>query len=766
MKNYYLFQKKLFDKAFSLLLLIFLIHPLLIAGSASGFAVSSSSDLQVCCGYNQIMILPGSGNDSSLISKQRKMEKSVSSTNYLYASPSYLSGFEYPELQGPSASYSFGLTGILTSQSFWPVVWINIGGPLGIYEVSTDNVTWQGSVDVYAYYIGPNTWMVSSVIWVRLCANLPEGIYPGTLIIISIMGDVTLVSLMGAVTPVSGPVKYKWIGQNNASWKDPLNWSPPRNLNKALASDDIISFEYEGGITSLNITDVPSQTIGRLNVEAPYNIYLIPEAPNAKLSIKGEPDNFASLNVNEGATLNLPGPNALSVNLLNGSFGEIDGSATIGSGGTLTINPEAYLIVDGILSNYAGPSGILVKSDTSGTGSLITQLPVSGTVERYISGNEWHLISSPISNGLSGIFEGYYLQSFSEATSQYTDIQSLTDPLTVATGFALYSESDMTAQFAGSLNTGYIEVPVTDLGDGWNLVGNPYPSSVDWYTYGWSRNTLYNATYRHVSSNTWASFVNGVGTNGGTNMIAPGQGFFVRAFAPGILGMNRVQTPFNTPFFKNTEGTGNDVVRLRLFNKNNTDETVVRIVPEATQGFDGDWDAFKLFGSNNDACQIFTKSSDLLSINSIPAEAPVTVGVRGKQGDTCLITSFDLNDFSQVTLEDTRTGSLADLKVKPYVFTLGPDSDDQRFILRFAPLAVDIKESETFSVYSSDHTIYVNMADNKTSSRVLVYNSSGQAIACGQSSGGRYQVGIITPGLYMVKVITGSSSNTHKVVVK
>jgi hypothetical protein len=81
-------------------------------------------------------------------------------------------------------------------------------------------------------------------------------------------------------------------------------------------------------------------------------------------------------------------------------------------------------------------------------------------------------------------------------------------------------------------NTGY---------SGFNLVGNPYASSINWSTFSTATstagiygpnvgNTIY--IFNEVSK-VYATYNGSVGTNGGSNVIASGQGFFVKATGTG-----------------------------------------------------------------------------------------------------------------------------------------------------------------------------------------------------------------------------------------
>jgi len=151
------------------------------------------------------------------------------------------------------------------------------------------------------------------------------------------------------------------------------------------------------------------------------------------------------------------------------------------SGATLS----GYVTVNGILTTNATTANLVVPSG----GSLITNgtitLNSKAKVERAIAGGEWHYISSTISDATSCMFLGKYLQKHTESTNLYTDITSTTEALTPMRGYALWGDaSGFTASFIGKLNTGNIGTAnnltrtTNGINSGWNLVGNPYPSSI------------------------------------------------------------------------------------------------------------------------------------------------------------------------------------------------------------------------------------------------------------------------------------------------
>ncbi|MEI7898460.1 MAG: hypothetical protein WCJ26_15585, partial [bacterium] len=80
------------------------------------------------------------------------------------------------------------------------------------------------------------------------------------------------------------------------------------------------------------------------------------------------------------------------------------GNMTLNTGAVLTINPGKALTVNGTLTSTAGTTGLVVKSDATGTGSLILNTAlVDGTVERWMTDADWtnwidgwHFLSSPV----------------------------------------------------------------------------------------------------------------------------------------------------------------------------------------------------------------------------------------------------------------------------------------------------------------------------------------------------------------------------------
>lgn len=349
--------------------------------------------------------------------------------------------------------------------------------------------------------------------------------------------------------------------------------------------------------------------------------------------------------------------------------------------GVLTLSNNVVLDADGSNNNavFTLISGGDEPTNDAAIGILPGGAQVTGnvTVQRFMTRQGWNnqriyrYIASPVQQGtvadiqneipVTGSFTGY--SSCSEcATNQslfyygesvitdtngsgaadlndgYIDFPDVTntETFTPGLGYALYTRGDILPStlwdLTGAVNVGNVSavtLPVsytssgTILDDGWNLVGNPFPSTIDWNASGgWTKTNLDGSIYISDNGSTtslrYATWNGTIGTNGGSRYIATGQGFWVKANGSGtpvLQADENVKTPgTQTTFFR--EGAPDNILRITLVQGNMRDETVVHFREDATLLFDSHADARKL------ANGIFNLSSLLpdgtkLAINSL-----------------------------------------------------------------------------------------------------------------------------------------------------
>ena len=399
--------------------------------------------------------------------------------------------------------------------------------------------------------------------------------------------------------------------------------------------------------------------------------------------------------------------------------------------------------------------------------SLITTGSVQGsvTVESNITSGFWHLISSPVSDATSNVFNGKYLQEHNEQTNLYSDITATNISLNAGKGFATYNSSGFTAYYTGQLNTGTINYSTTRNGDGWNLVGNPYPSNIDFTKL--IRTNINGAFYLHISNSSWGVYNAGLGTGDipVTEFIAPGQGFFVEATGTGSIEFNDESRTHTFGAFQKKTAIVSNMVRLEVSGNGYKDDAAVRIAEGSTNMFDGEWDGHKIFGDVADAAQIYTLGDTPLAINAIPEATSVVIGIHSGTSGTYTIAATEINDLQNVKLEDTKTGIITDLTTKSYTFEFTAGENESRFKLHFTALGMDEKETTSANIYSYQQTVYVNLADN-TQGDIYIYNLAGQLVTAKESASGNVRIGLTSTGVYMVKVVTQKETLTQKVVIR
>lgn len=459
-----------------------------------------------------------------------------------------------------------------------------------------------------------------------------------------------------------------------------------------------------------------------------------------------------------------------------GSFSLVNPSAaypatmanlTIKADASLTIETLNYLTVSGTLTNASGNDGLVVKSG----GSLIESTTgVDATVERSIVAGQWHLISAPISDATANMYLSYYLQKHTESTNSYTDILATNTSLTPMQGFALFGNAGLpTATYIGILNAGAESFITTNsgVGKGWNLVGNPYSCSIDWNAAsGWIKTNVNGSIYLHVDNSNWAAWNGTIETNGGSRYIASGQGFFVEATAAGTLGMsNDVKVHNGTTFFKDSRETVPNMIRLEVSGNGYADEAVVWFLPEATAGFDGQYDAHKLFGDVAEAAQIYSSGNTALAINTMPETPAVPVGIHAGANGTYTIKATEINNFFNVSLEDTKTGVFTNLLKDSYTFSFATGENEQRFILHFGSLSVKEQGKPVANIYSHQQTVYVDIKE-QVNGEIQIYSMNGELVATATATKEINKITLTNPGVYVVRLVADQVMVMKKVWIE
>ncbi|MCG8374337.1 MAG: T9SS type A sorting domain-containing protein, partial [Balneolales bacterium] len=218
--------------------------------------------------------------------------------------------------------------------------------------------------------------------------------------------------------------------------------------------------------------------------------------------------------------------------------------------------------------------------------------------------------------------------------------------------------------------------------DGWNLVGNPFASSIDWDEQdGWNRAGLDNTIYvwsDSANSGTGAYLTwNGLAGTLGDGVIAPMQGFWVKAddSATPSISMNDSVRSGGGILRKQAVVPQ---IRLSLSGNGMGDKAVIMFSEDAWEHKDH-YDAYELNSLNSEYVSLSTVAAELapMDIQALPAGAE-SVELQVLMDGSDLAGTFTLSwqlegleDDRRVELYDSQNQSYMSLKeVDEYVFTM------------------------------------------------------------------------------------------------
>jgi len=483
-----------------------------------------------------------------------------------------------------------------------------------------------------------------------------------------------------------------------------------------------------------------------------------------------------------------------------------DASLTLGSAST-----PAYLTVNDALSTTS-PATVTIPSGSTGSSSLIVGT-VSGTgsftVNRYITGAslDWHLISSPVyGQEISGDFTpdgaDYDFYYYSEPLNMWvnrknTNASPTDDPpqfddpegngsldFVAGRGYlAAYNQANPTKSFSGAINQGTISQSVTFSGTsgykGANLLGNPYPSSLDWKAAdGWTRTMLrndaeegtgYSMYIWNETDNNYGAFVsNGSdesGTHNVTRYIPPMQGFFVKAATAGSFQMTEDVCVHESvsSWLKHTHVSPN-IIRLKVSGTEHGSDEVVLEDNDVADGGAEKWFSFvetapSLWINHEDKLYSILLDDVVQDKNHYP------IGFKpGIEAQYTINATFDAAQYTDLTLEDKKLNKLHKLlESQTYRFYAHPQDDPNRFVLHFTTVGIDeTSPEELIRIWQNGNHIVVQ--GNQTAERITLTDITGRTLGVWENT-----ENIPTPktaGVYLVSVESENQRITKKIIIQ
>ncbi len=389
--------------------------------------------------------------------------------------------------------------------------------------------------------------------------------------------------------------------------------------------------------------------------------------------------------------------------------------------------------------------------DGSGSGSISGNV----TMQRYLpSGFGYHYFSSPFQAAtvsefgddmdLTASFPTFYEYDESRTSSGWITYTTGTNVLNPMEGYAVNfgdQSNPHTVDVTGEVNDGNMQVNLNNNNNtytlGFNLVGNPYPSPIDWdASSGWTKTNIDDALYFFKTGTTnqylgtYSTYINGVSSDGVADNIIPSmQGFFVHVSdgsypVTGTLGFsNSIRTTDLTPaFFKSISWDPQDVIRLHADFSDNAappDNAVVYFEETASKYFDSDLDALKLMNTDTQVPNFYLFSDDTrkLSISAMPylddSLYKIPVGIKTEQDGWIKFYSSEKEQMPPdlyAYFVDAETGTTHNLKNDhSYDVHLETGEYNSRFYLIFSKDEWEnpFGASELFTIHRSGDQVWV-----------------------------------------------------------
>jgi len=465
---------------------------------------------------------------------------------------------------------------------------------------------------------------------------------------------------------------------------------------------------------------------------------------------------------------------------------------TVPTGKVLTVNENVTIATGGKLLIANGGSLMQTNKDAvyAGNNTSFELQRITNPIRR----DDYVYWSSPVT-----LASGYTLKKLSPATASneyyrydpvngWISVNNGALTMTPGAGYIVSAPTtyynsapqNYSASFTGMPNNG--DINITPVATKFNLIGNPYPSTLSAVEfikantqagnetivgslYFWTHNTLPENTDANMvnryyyTSNDYAVFnlsgsvvtsksatsEKAPGANAPSGNIASGQGFFVKALTNNpIKYTNDMRVGANnTQFFKtaSTSNGENGRVWLNLTNDEGAfKQMLVGYIEDATNGYDNNFDATSFNGNAYIDFYSINESKKLtIQGRALPFtttdEIPLAYKTTIAGAFTISIDHVDgLLTDQAIYVEDKVTGTINDLRAGDYTFKTEVGTFADRFVLRYrttnkATLGTGDFESTEKGLFVAvkDKTIKINSAPENIK-EVLVYDGTGKLI--------------------------------------
>lgn len=544
-----------------------------------------------------------------------------------------------------------------------------------------------------------------------------------------------------------------------------------------------------------------------------------------------------------------------NVNFLNGGIKSLSDSASVSATLTVGANTIFYtankLTLRADASSNANIAPLLNGADVQGKvtvqshikggkrGNVILSSPIYETINSVKAFPYRQLKSHMPVTGNGGPANGFdegavvnpngftirnFVESASPSQTQYLSISHIDNTIGPGFGFVFFfrgdrsniynkvnapfvTPEDVVYEHKGEINKGDIVLPLSytyysgATDNGFNLVGNPYPSTIDLQKL--LEGTPYTRTWILKQDNTYAVYdpALGTGTNGASRYLVPGQGFFVQASEANqtltfteackvtsmasnrIMGQKEKPSGHISALAPKTGDTQYIKLKAQKSDIGLSDETIIAF-KSGSSSHKGSEDAVYL----SEASVVFgslSTDNELLAINYLPAgdsDTEVKLNLTGETGSYNLsLSEKAATDFSDILLVDNYFNKIVSLISEPvYNFSvdkaISSTHGNTRFKIVFKKPSQNLVKTDktaammegskeaSLLVYPNpvEDELRINLSNNIGTVKMKIYSLSGKEVMHHEAEYAEtiiQNVSALGKGHYILKLIDAKSDN-------
>ncbi len=472
----------------------------------------------------------------------------------------------------------------------------------------------------------------------------------------------------------------------------------------------------------------------------------------------------------------------------------------------LTLQPGAKLTIN--TGKTLTANSITLNSDATGTATLIDDYNVptiNGSVQQFVeAGRNWYASSPVLAAPYSVLNRGDSVITFNEVTKKWNKITS--DNLVQGKGYvqaALVGHGTTgIVNFSGLLNSGNVTLPLSRTGTaqaGFNLVGNPYPSYLDWSKVATANTNVLPTLWFRTKKTTGVGYTfatvnvatpsnpvivaNDANTTI-TKYIPPMQAYWVRLIEnPStsefiVTNAMRDHNDIQNNTFKAPKKSEISLLRLLVSNGDNSDETVLYFSTNASNDFDR-FDSPKMLNNSPSVPEIYTLAGDeklvINGLNEIQNDIEIPIGFATGQINNFTLKSTEMSNFevgTKILLIDKQNPTVetelsegGEYSFSSQVTT--PSTNRFSLIFRAPGTTTDVKNA-----FKNKVQAFVNQANQiiilaPEKSYYTIYNAVGQKMTNGFATSDKTIINnTFKAGVYVVKVNENGLFYSTKVIIK